>query len=364
MSLERQISSMRREISAETLSMSVSELTNLFREGVLIIRPEFQRLYRWSDDQKSKLIESILLGIPIPSIFVSADDESGKWELVDGLQRISTLLELQGILPGVDGARLPPLRLRETRYLPDMEGKTWDTGLSDAQKLDIRLTRLDIRVIKRGSDREAKYDLFQRLNSFGSKLTAQELRSAMMAGVDSERLAWLQRLAAEPNFVRTVALSDRQVDEQYDLELVLRFLMLHNRQLIGSRGRLGDFPSKLDDWALSLASGEVGDLDALESVFLRTFDALSTNGSDSLFRKWHSGRRRFEGGFSNTAFEAIALGVGYHIANGTPFRTDVQNACRELWERLPFEIGSVTGLATGDRFVKTLTMGRELTARS
>lgn len=362
MTLEAQISGMRREISAETLSMSVSELTNLFREGILIIRPEFQRLFRWSADQKSKLIESILLGIPIPSIFVSADDETGKWELVDGLQRISTLLELQGLLPGIDSELRAPLVLQETRYLPALAGKSWTEGLTEAQKLDIRLTRLDIRVVKRGSDRDAKYDLFQRLNSFGSKLTAQELRTAMIAGVNSATLVWLQGLAVNPEFVNAVSLSDRQVEEQYDLELVLRFLMLHNRELSSGRGGLGDFSSKLDDWSLALAKQNVDDLAPLKSVFEETFRSLAEHGPDNLFRKWHEGRARFEGGFSNTVFEAVALGTGYHVANGTSFRTDVEDACREVWRLLPDEIGSVTGLATGDRFVKTLKMGRQLMA--
>lgn len=99
-----------------------------------------------------------------------SQDEQGKWELVDGLQRVSTLLQLQGLLSDADGSLLPPLKLRATTYLPDLEGKSWGApdGLSEAQMLDVRLARLDIRVIKRSSDPKAKFDLFQRLNSYGS----------------------------------------------------------------------------------------------------------------------------------------------------------------------------------------------------
>jgi uncharacterized protein with ParB-like and HNH nuclease domain len=82
--LEQQLESRRAEISAESYSISVGELTNMFREGELNVRPEFQRIYRWNDEQKSKLIESIMLGIPLPSVFV-AQDADGKWDLVDGL---------------------------------------------------------------------------------------------------------------------------------------------------------------------------------------------------------------------------------------------------------------------------------------
>jgi hypothetical protein len=120
LTLEQQVRKARLEISAETISMSVSELTNLYREGILQIRPEFQRLYRWSQEQKSRLVESILLGIPVPSLFVS-QSESGRWELVDGLQRVSTLLELQGLLVNADGTMRPPLVLRGTKYLSRLD---------------------------------------------------------------------------------------------------------------------------------------------------------------------------------------------------------------------------------------------------
>ncbi len=90
--LEAELKLARRTISTDSYPVSIGELTNMYRDGELIIRPAFQRLFRWDMTQKSRLIESILLGIPIPSIFVAQDD-AGRWELVDGLQRVSTLLQ-------------------------------------------------------------------------------------------------------------------------------------------------------------------------------------------------------------------------------------------------------------------------------
>lgn len=363
--LEEQITVARQEVSAESISMSVSELTSLYKEGVLIIRPEFQRLFRWTVDQKSRLVESIILGIPIPSIFVS-QDEAGKWELVDGLQRVSTLLELQGLLVGLDGRLRPPLKLSSTIYLEDLDGKSWngsgDDAFTEAQKLDVRLARLDIRVIRRSSNPKAKFDLFQRLNSYGSALTPQEIRTALIAGVNSDMLAWLQRLAGHTGFVQTVAIGDRLVDEQFDLELILRFLMLHDREIKGKRGGLGDFPSKLDDWAIRFAESFPATADQLAERFDLTFDVIQANGSDTIFRKWDMATESFRGGFSSTSFECIAMGMGYHIAQGSPFRTDLHQAAKELWIELPNTLGTTTGLATGDRFAKTVPLGRELMA--
>lgn len=361
--LEGQITEARREVSAESMSMSVSELTNLFREGVLVIRPEFQRLFRWTIDQKSKLIESILLGIPIPSIFIAQTAE-GKWELVDGLQRVSTILELQGLLPGPQGQR-PCLKLVATEFLPDLDDMTWDgtsgRELSEAQKLDLRLARFDLRVIKRDSDNQAKFDLFQRLNSFGSSLTTQEIRTALIVGKSSDALAFLQELSQLPSFVSTLSLGDRLIDEQFDLELILRLLMLHNRPITGKRGGLGDFPSKLDTWAINFAQDFPKNSDALKRIFVETFDTIQESGQVDIFKKWDSRYMAFRGGFSSTSYEVIAMGVAYHLANGTSYRTDIRDAAQELWSKvIPDELGTTTGLATGDRFAKTVPLGRRL----
>jgi uncharacterized protein with ParB-like and HNH nuclease domain len=96
MSLESQIEEKRREIHTDAYPMSIGEIINLYTDGDLDIHPEFQRLYRWTNVQKSRLIESILLGIPLPSFFV-AQREDGVWDVVDGLQRLSTIFSFLGI---------------------------------------------------------------------------------------------------------------------------------------------------------------------------------------------------------------------------------------------------------------------------
>ena len=116
-----QIDARSREIQTDAYPMSIGELMSLYRDGELDIHPEFQRFFRWSNVQKSKFIESILLGIPIPSIFVSQRDD-GVWDVVDGVQRLSTVFEFVGILRDVNGTMLPPSSLVGTEYLPDLKG--------------------------------------------------------------------------------------------------------------------------------------------------------------------------------------------------------------------------------------------------
>ena len=117
MNLQTQIDRHRKEIHTDSYPMSIGELINLYRDGDLEIHPEYQRFFRWSPLQKSRWIESVLLGIPLPSIFV-AQREDGVWDLVDGLQRIATLLQFAGELQDEAGRRIEPLRLVGTKYLP------------------------------------------------------------------------------------------------------------------------------------------------------------------------------------------------------------------------------------------------------
>ncbi|WP_157381680.1 DUF262 domain-containing protein [Burkholderia ubonensis] len=362
--LETEISNARRTISTDGYPMSIGELTNLYKEGELIIRPEFQRFFRWTESQKSMLVESILLGIPIPSIFVS-QSESGKWEVVDGLQRISTILQLQGELIN-DGSKLPPLILQGTKYLPALEKRSWENddpklALTEAQKLDIKRSKLDLKIIKRESSASTKFDLFQRLNSYGSALNSQEMRSALLVAISSDCFAWLERLASDQNFVQCTQLSDRLIEERYDLELVIRFLVLHNRpddRITPSL--LRDLPQVLDKEAMAIAEKFPKGKRSLESTFLNTFSLIAKNGGDLIFKRWDQSKREFRGSFLNTSFEAFALGVGFHIANGTALRNDLLAAVKEFWRLPVMSSGFATGRSTEARLAEFMPLGRNL----
>jgi hypothetical protein len=363
--LEQQIEVARRSIASDGYPMSIGELTNLYRDKELRIRPEFQRLFRWTETQKSRLIESLLLGIPLPSIFV-AQTEGGTWELVDGLQRVSTILELQGELLDKSGSKLPPLVLRQTKYLPALEGRVWQSDeplqcLSEAQRLDVKRSKIDIKIIKRGSSPETKFDLFQRLNSYGSTLTSQETRSALLVAVSAEFFAWLESLAEYPSFVQCVCLNERLIEERFDLELVVRFLVLHQRPKEKlTLSSLRDFSQVLDDEAIALAYSFPVGADVLRQVFEQTFDFVAANGGEKVFRKWDQGRSEFKGSFLGTAFEVFALGVGYHIACGAPYRQDLLTAVKEFWARPEMQGGFATGRSTERRLTEFVPLGREL----
>ncbi|HAU4885308.1 TPA: DUF262 domain-containing protein [Aeromonas hydrophila] len=364
--LEQQIQEGRRTIASDGYPMSIGELTNLYKESELIIRPEFQRFYRWSHIQKSRLVESLLLGIPLPSIFV-AQTENGKWELIDGLQRVSTILELQGELLDEHGKKLPALVLSGTKYLNELEGKSWissdpNSSFSDAIKLDVKRSKIDVKIIKRESTSRTKFDLFQRLNSYGSTLTAQEIRSAMLVAVSPDFYAWLEALSKHKGFVTCVSLSDTLIEERFDLELVVRFLLLHNRPLERlTQNSLRGFTQILDDEAVELASNHSkATLDELERTFKETFDFISLNGGENAFRRWDYTRGNYRGSFLTTSFEVFALGLGFNIRNKTPFKDDLEGVIKEFWSRPEMQEGFATGRSTEKRLSVFVPLGREI----
>ncbi len=126
MLLQEEIDKTRKEIRTDSYSMSIGEWISLYEHDEINIYPEFQRCFRWSDHQKSAFIESILLGIPIPPIFVSQRDD-GVWDVVDGVQRLSTIYEFIGILnKNEEEINTAPVTLQKTTYLDSLEGKKWD----------------------------------------------------------------------------------------------------------------------------------------------------------------------------------------------------------------------------------------------
>jgi hypothetical protein len=109
--LSAEIEKAQRLVRTDAYQMSFGEIVNMYDNREIIIDPEFQRLFRWDIGQKSKFVESLLLGIPVPSIFVF-EKEDGSWELIDGLQRISTILEFMGRLRSPDGGGASAIRTR------------------------------------------------------------------------------------------------------------------------------------------------------------------------------------------------------------------------------------------------------------
>ena len=223
MTLEEALQNARNSLTADRLDMSFGELMNMYQADELVIDPAFQRYFRWDQYQRTRFIESLLLGIPIPSIFV-AEDDHGRWEIVDGLQRISTMLSFFGSLKG-DSASENNWKMCEGDLIPELNDlRRQDLPLKF--QLNLKRSAVRIEVIKWDSNYDMRYELFNRLNTGGAPLTDQEIRNCIFRGTGNELSEELRELSSNPILLKLVRPTERQRSQLYLDELVLRFYAL------------------------------------------------------------------------------------------------------------------------------------------
>ena len=366
MPLDDDVDANRRSIRSDGYTMSLGEVVNMYRDREIIIRPEYQRLFRWTIVQQSRLIESILLDIPLPPIFV-AQSEDGTWEVVDGLQRLSTVLKFMNELRvEPTDVKVPPVPLVATKYLPSLEAITWDKEpncFSNALRITFKRARLDVRILLKESDRQIRYELFDRLNSGGAPTSPQEVRTAILLMEQPEFYRWLDAMRNLPEFQACIPLTERQTDEQYDLELVLRFVALRY-----SDGRIlraySDMETILTDRALELATEEEFNRDTVMADFRDMFDVLGSVGPD-VFRRYDERRGRPVGAFSVSAYEAVTQGISINLESWREVpsseREDLLRIrIAELWSDADFRANSGGGLRPTQRIPHMSLVGSRI----
>ncbi len=329
--------------------MSIGELMNLYKSNELTINPNFQRYFIWDETQKTRFIESILLGIPVPSIFVYQDKE-GVWELVDGLQRLSTIFEFAGILRQPDGSTAESFILTGTKMLPSLDNKSWKTiegkdtdQIEQKHKLEIKRSRMRVEILRKESDTQAKFELFQRLNTGGTYLEPQEVRNAVMLMLNEDFHDWIHNLSEYDSFRECINVSENQVKRQYPVELVLRFFVYRNVDY--EKGL--DVHEYIDDGMIQLAGDKKLEKSEEEEVFKKTFDYLYDSLGSNAFKKWNG--NNFKGKFLISAYEAVAYGLSQNlerVSNMKSSRRDdfIEDKTKKVWNDDTYQKNSGAGV--------------------
>lgn len=315
--LSDEIDAAQRLVRTDAYQMSVGEIVSMYESREIIIDPDFQRLFRWDIGQRTKLIESLLLGIPLPSIFVF-EKADASWELIDGLQRISTILEFMGRLRNPDGGLAPPSILESTKYLPSLHNSVWEISeavlhvptsdqrpIDKALQLAIRRGRIGVEILKRPSDDQTKFDLFQRLNAGGTLANAQELRNCIMLMVNKDFFQAVKAAAEQSALRNVVGISEEQVEKQRHLEMAVRFLV-HVK--VPYNGVL-DVEEFVDEGVVTLA--QQGDSAGASSLIHRTFQLLDSAAGTDALRRFQNGSHGGKAGL--VGLEGIAVGVGKNL---------------------------------------------------
>lgn len=284
-----------KEIRTEAVDFSFGELLNLHRDGEVVIRPEYQRLFRWTAEQRSRLIESILLRLPIPPIFLIEDD-SGVLELIDGLQRTSSVLQF------LDHTSIEQeeLVLEGCDILQEINGMKFE-DFSTSIRLGLKRTPIRAVIIKKSGDDYVKYEMFKRLNTGGSLLSAQEIRncSSRMLSGGAEFYSGLQQMASDHNFkTSTARLPAPDVERRADEELVLRYFAVRMYQ----DHFAGNVRQWLDNFMEDILFGRDGiALDPAE--FGNFFAFIATKFGDTAFSRSRDGQAF--GRLAPAYFEAV-----------------------------------------------------------
>lgn len=197
-------------ISIDTKKVTMDTLLRRLRQDTIKLNPDFQRNYVWTTDKKCQLIESLMLKIPLPMFYVSAD-EKGNYTVVDGLQRITTIRDYI-----ID----EKFKLQKLEFWGALYNNSTFNELPTYIGNRILETEFTFTVINQGTPEVVKRNIFKRVNRGGAPLTDQEIRNALYSG---EATKLLKELASTKEFLKATNNSIR-ASRMLDREFILRFL--------------------------------------------------------------------------------------------------------------------------------------------
>lgn len=196
------------EIRVTSKQLSLDSLLARIENSEIVLQPDFQRQEVWKEDARSRLIESILIRIPLPAFYVDATDED-KWLVVDGQQRLSTLRRF---------VIEESLRLKGLEFLKDFDGVTFSKLPRQFQRR-IRETNVTVYLIEKGTPSAVKINIFKRINTGGLPLSSQEIRHALNGAPVT---SLLKKLAESEPFLKATRRSIPQA-RMADREYITRF---------------------------------------------------------------------------------------------------------------------------------------------
>jgi hypothetical protein len=311
-----------RRLVTQPYDLSLATLVDDVERKRLLLSIEYQRKYVWDRSKASRLIESLLLNIPVPVCYF-AENEDGTYEVIDGLQRITTIKDfLAGDFP-----------LRGVSVIREFEGKHYsDLPLKEQRRLSNRTIRCI--VITEDSHPDIKFDVFERLNTGSAMLAAQELRNCIYRGDFNYSL---RDLAKEQYFTQILGgLKNQRMSYE---ELALRFFSLYE----GLQAYKPPLRQHLNAYMRTHRKSIPND--NLVYVFKQTCLAVHTIFGNGAFRIWRDGK---PGALNKALFDSIMIPVAFADRDAAVAQRDSVAQIRDdLLEDEDFK--TAIGRATADR---------------
>lgn len=309
--IQEQLNSNRRSVSFDSYDITLKQLYDMVLEHMVDIAPEYQRHFVWDQTRQSALIESLFLGIPIPSLFM-ATNKDASWEVIDGLQRLTTVLNFMGTNEELDGLKINhnKLKLSGLEKLDSMNGLFYE-DLPKSIRFMLQTRPLRITVLNDRSDFNVRYDLFERLNTGGVTLHEQEIRNCVYIGEFND---FIKHLAGNIDFRNVVKMTENAERSGSYEELVLRFFAYHEDSELfvhSVKGFLNDYMEK--------KTKKFEDKKYLNELFVKTFKAINDNLPEGIVR---GARKNLT---PIVLYEAISVGCAKAMNSGKVYDLSILN---------------------------------------
>lgn len=298
-----------RDIFSKLEYWSVYDIKKNFDEGRLNV-PDFQRNDVWQNPDKSRLIESILRGIPIPSIYL-AEEEEGKYVVIDGQQRINSIVQYSDGKFGLSGLNV----------LTNLKNQRYSNLKGEHKQLASRLdhARIPVIIISTRADDEIVYEIFNRLNTGGMKLNPQEIRNCMYHGDYNDLI---KKLALDDNFVYLLGSSqDKLHRRMIDSELVLRFFAFNRLgrfRIEEYKPSLKQFLNREMEHHRNISDGEEQEL---TNIFKESVKLTKEVFDKNAFRKFNMGSEnevygKWDNKINRGIFDIVMCGFAPYVEGG------------------------------------------------
>jgi hypothetical protein len=338
-------------VHTKSQDLSFNELLDMYKNEELDISPDYQRLFRWSEGNRSRFIESLLLEMPVPPIYVIESSE-GKYMLIDGLQRFSSYLHFRGELKAEHFD--PPIKkgekltLSECDIVEELNGKTFD-DLGTALQIKLKRAFVRVEVVKKTSNPKFKYHMFKRLNTGGLLLTDQQLRNCTIRLLDPKYADFIIQLSKDEAFRECIdGLNQERIISSYDQELVLRFFALKNYREHFTH----DVKDFLTEYMERVSDPNPSDpilfnYELEESVFRKTFLIFQKSLGEYSFSSANKARNKLSNNFATYHFESFTIGLQSSLEKIDPNNEEVISSLKETFESIKLD----------EEFIKLTTGG-------
>ena len=286
--------------------LSVREIITMYEENELI-KPKLQRNYVWERPEASRFIESILLGLPVPSIFLAETAEEQKL-IIDGFQRITTVFEY--VNTGVFSKDGKAFKLTNSKKINERwRGKSFNE-LSEIEQRRIKSFSLHaiIFIQKEPKDNDTSmFQIFERINTGGRTLTAQEIRNCVSQGTYNDMLLDLNK---NENWRRLFGRKEED-PRMLDMEFILRFHALQSKEIKRSNITQISLKKHLNEFMMKNSNYSDVNIDSFNKTFINTMAFILEHIGTEAFQNISEDKHEPLGRFSPTIFDAISIATNY-----------------------------------------------------